>query len=201
MRHENPSDEEVVAAIKEDKNLNETVRYLYRAHFDSLANFIRTNSGRQEDAEDFFQETLAVFISIVRRDKFRGDSSIKTFLHSIMRNLWLNEIKRRNKAVVRDTAYYEQSEKEVDDGQDTVYESETIRQVMALFDRLGKNCKKVLVMFYYQDKSMKEISSAMNYDNEQVARNTKYKCTKKLTSMLNDSPTMKEAFKELLNNY
>ncbi len=201
MRHDSPSDEEIIAAIKRDRNLNDTVRHLYQTHFDSLANFIRTNSGRQEDAEDFFQETLAVFINIVRRDKFRGDSSIKTFLHSIMRNLWLNEIKRRSKALARETTYYEQSDKETSDGQHTVHESEATRQVLAIFDRLGENCKKILVMFYYENKSMKEISLAMNYDNEQVARNTKYKCSKKLTDLLNDNPKMKEAFKNLLNNH
>jgi RNA polymerase sigma factor (sigma-70 family) len=201
MRYDSPSDEEIIAAIKKNKNLNETVRYLYQAHFDSLANFIRTNSGRQEDAEDYFQETLAVFINIVHRDKFRGDSSIKTFLHSIMRNLWLNELKRRNKALARETVYYEQSEKEVSNMQHTVHESETTRQVLALFDRLGENCKKILVMFFYQDKSMKEIALAMNYDNEQVARNTKYKCAKKLIDLLDSSPAMKEAFKNLLRNH
>lgn len=198
MRHDSPSDEEIIAAIKKDKNLNATVRHLYQAHFDGLANFIRSNRGGQEDAEDFFQETIAVFISIVRRDKFRGDSSIKTFLHAIMRNLWLNEIKRRNKALVRETAFYEESEKAVGSVQQTVHESETTRQVLALFDRLGENCKKVLVMFYYQDKSMKEISQAMNYDSEQVARNTKYKCGKKLTTLLDGNPGMKEAFRNLL---
>ena len=194
-------DEEIIAAIKKNKNLNETVRYLYQAHFDSLANFIRTNSGRQEDAEDYFQETLAVFINIVHRDKFRGDSSIKTFLHSIMRNLWLNELKRRNKALARETVYFEQSEKETSNEQHTVHESETTRQVLALFDRLGENCKKILVMFYYEDKTMKEIALAMNYDNEQVARNTKYKCSKKLTDLLDSSPGMKKAFRNLLSNH
>lgn len=201
MRHDHPSDEEIIAAIKKDKNLNDTVRYLYQTHFASLANFIGANSGRQEDAEDFFQETLAVFVNIVRRDKFRGDSSIKTFLHSIMRNLWLNEIKRRDKALARETTYYEQSEKKTSDGQHTVHESETTRQVLALFDRLGENCKKVLVMFYYQDKSMKEISLAMNYDNEQVARNTKYKCGRKLMDLLEGNPGMREAFRNLLINH
>ena len=201
MRHDSPSDEEIIAAIKKNKNLNETVRYLYQAHFDSLANFIRTNSGRQEDAEDYFQETLAVFINIVHRDKFRGDSSIKTFLHSIMRNLWLNELKRRNKALARETVYFEQSEKETSNEQHTIHESETTRQVLALFDRLGENCKKILVMFYYEDKTMKEIALAMDYDNEQVARNTKYKCSRKLTDLLDSSPGMKESFKNLLSNH
>ncbi len=85
--------------------------------------------------------------------------------------------------------------------QHAVYESETTRQVLALFDRLGKNCKMVLVMFYYEDKNMKEIALAMNYDNEQVARNTKYKCAKKLTDLLDSNPGMKNAFKDLLNNH
>ena len=200
MKNNSPSDQEIVEAIKRERNLDATIRHLYQAHFDALANYIRSNSGKDEDAEDFFQEALVVFINSIRKEKFRGDSSIKTFLYAIMRNLWLNELKRRNKASVRETAYYEQGEKEEDPAYGVTYEKETTQQVLAFLERLGENCKKILIMYYYQEMSMKDIAAAMHYDSEQVARNTKYKCGKKLTTILDGNPTIKEAFRNLLTH-
>ena len=198
MKIHSSSDQEIVEALKREKDVNLTVRYLYHTHFDALANYIRTNSGNEEDAEDFFQETLVVFIKVVKQGKFRGDSSIKTFLYAVMRNLWLNELKRRNNALVRETSYYEHSEQKEDHVHELVQENETSRQILAFFAQLGNNCKKIMIMYYYQEMSMKDIAQAMNYDSEQVARNTKYKCSKKLTDLLNSNPTLKDAFRNLL---
>lgn len=199
MQNNNPADREIVEAIRSEKSLDATVRHLYRQHFDALANYVRSNSGKEEDAEDFFQEVLVVFIDTVKKGKFRGDSSIKTFLYAIMRNLWLNELKRRSNAQRRETTYYEQSETE-EDARESVHESETLKQILTFFERLGENCKKILVMYYYQELSMKDIAAAMHYDSEQVARNTKYKCSKKLTTILDSNPALKDAFRNLLTH-
>jgi RNA polymerase sigma factor (sigma-70 family) len=48
----------------------------------------------EQDAEDVFQETVIAFIDIVQKGKFRMESSIKTFLVSVARNIWRNEVKR-----------------------------------------------------------------------------------------------------------
>ena len=200
MKNNSPSDQEIVEAIKSERNLNATTRHLYQAHFDALANYIRSNSGKDEDAEDFFQEALVVFINSVKKDKFRGDSSIKTFLYAIMKNLWRNELKRRSKASVRETTYYEQGEKEDSPVYGVTYEKETTQQILLFFEQLGENCKKILVMYYYQEMSMKDIALAMHYDSEQVARNTKYKCGKKLTAILDSNPIIKDAFRNLLTH-
>ena len=200
MKIHSSSDQEIVEALKRERDVDTTVRYLYHTHFDALTNYIRTNSGNEEDAEDFFQEALVVFIKVVKQGKFRGDSSVKTFLYAIMRNLWLNELKRRNKAQVRETTYYEQSEQEENNAHELVQENETTRQIMAFFDQLGKNCKRIMVLFYYQDVSMKDIAREMKYDSEQVARNTKYKCSKKLMTLLDSNPALKDTFRTLLTH-
>ena len=47
---------------------------------------------------------------------------------------------------------------------------------------------------------MKEILQKVNYDNEQVLRNKKYKCLKGLINMVNSSPEIKENLKTALQN-
>lgn len=193
-------DQEIVEAINKNKNLEPVIRYLYRTNFDSIANYIRSNSGKEEDAEDFFQEAIVVFINIVRKGNFRGDSSIKTFLYSIARNLWRNELKRQNRALMRETSYYEQSEKEERDIQISIGENELKNQLMQLLEKLGENCKKILLLFYYENLPMKEIFHRMGYETEQVARNMKYRCMNRLKEIMNEHREMKQSFKSLLTN-
>lgn len=194
------TDAEIIEALQGKKNLDTTVRYLYRTHFDSLAHFIKTNSGNEQDAEDFFHEALVIFIELVQQGKFRGDSSIKTFLYAILRNLWLNELKKRSRTLQRETLYYDKSEKEEKDAQSGIWQNETKKQVLGLIEKLGENCKKILVLFYYEEMPMKDIFRVMGYESEQVARNTKYKCMKKLNELLDNNTAVKQLFKNFLVN-
>jgi RNA polymerase sigma factor (sigma-70 family) len=192
------SDAEVLEAIKGNQAADEQISYLYTTYFDSLTNFIRKNKGSQQDAEDIFQEVIVVFIELVSSGKFRGDSSIKTFLYAIARNIWYNELKKRDRIFVRDTEFYKISSKVEQDIQEGIEKSESKKQIFALIDRLGDACKKILVYFYYEELSIKEIWERMNYENEQVVRNKKYKCMKGLMELLDGNVMVKNTLKDLL---
>lgn len=194
------SDLHILESIRNDRNLEPTVRLLYNNYFESLASYVRSNQGNDEDAEDFFQEAIIVFIDAVKNNKFRGDSKIKTFLHAIMRNLWLNELKRRKRALNRQTKYYDENPKVEESVQASLQENEVKQSVAALLSQLGERCQQILNLFYYQEKSMKEIHQEMGLENEQTARNTKYKCMKKMHDLLDENEDIKEHFKSLLVN-
>ena len=198
---QNPADNEIIEALQnKGEELNSAVRYLYKAHFGSLAHFIKTNSGSDLDAEECFNEALFIFVDMVQKKKFRGDSSIKTFLYAILRNLWLNELKKRSRTLQRETLYYDKIEKEEKDVQTVIHQNEAKRQVLDIFEKLGENCKKILVLFYYEEMPMKKIFRAMGYESEQVARNMKSKCMKRLNELLESNAAVKQSLKNLLVN-
>jgi RNA polymerase sigma factor (sigma-70 family) len=60
-----------------------------------LENYVLNNNGSRDDAADVIQETIVAFIEIVEQGKFRGDSSIKSFLFAITRNVWLTELRKK----------------------------------------------------------------------------------------------------------
>lgn len=192
------SDGELLLALRSGESIDASVSYLYTAYFDNLTNFIRVNQGSQQDAEDVFQEMIVVFIDLVQRGKFRSESSIKTFLYAIMRNLWLNELKKRHRSLVRDTEYHTWEDRTDQDISERIEANEARRQVFSLMDKLGDMCKRILVYYYYDNLSMKDIVERLNYDNEQVVRNKKYKCMKDLNALLDRNSGIKNAFKELL---
>ena len=72
-------------------------------------------------------------------------------------------------------------------------------QVMNVVERLGETCKKILVMFYYENLSVKEMLTALEFENEQVVRNKKYKCMKQLEQMIALDPALKQTLKNVLN--
>lgn len=192
-------DSEIVENLRSGKRMEATVKALYRMHFDSLSWHIMNNNGNREDAEDIFQEVMVSFIDLVQKDKFRGESSVKTFLFSLNRNLWLNELKRRGRALVREEKFEKGKEKAEEDFGFQLAEREGKKAVLDVVQKLGETCKKILLLFYYEDLPMKEIVSATDFENEQVVRNKKYKCLKQLEQMLDTNPILKQTLKNLLH--
>jgi len=52
-------------------------------------------------------------------------------------------------------------------------------------------CKKILILFYYENRSMKEIAEIMNLANDKVAKNKKNRCLNKLRSLAQQSSIFK----------
>lgn len=193
------SDEELINSLQQERNSNDAIRFMYDHYFESLSRFVMNNQGSLQDAEDIFQELVINFIALVKLNKFRGESSIKTFLYSLNRFSWLNELKRRGRASARELNYEKGMDAVEKDFSHAALQKESTQQVSALMDELGETCKKILLMFYYEDLSMKEMLQQLNYENEQIVRNKKYKCLKQLEKMISDKPSLKQTLKNLLN--
>lgn len=199
-------DEEIVANLRSGLRMDETIKAIYRNYFEGLSRYIIHNSGSAQDAEDIFQEVVVNFIDLVQRDKFRGESSIKTFLFSMNRNTWLNELKRKGRAAVREEKYVRMETKD-EAGQEpadanaarAVEDREEKAAIASIVASLGDTCRKILTLFYYENLPMKEILEATDYESEQVVRNKKYKCLKQLEQMLNENPQLKQTLKNLLH--
>jgi RNA polymerase sigma factor (sigma-70 family) len=178
------TDNEIISNLISDRALESTIRYLYRDYFEYTGHYVVNNNGTWDDAADIFQEVLVSFIHLVKAGKFRGEAAIRTFLYSLTRNVWLNELKRRNRAQLRETRY-EHAKEEADPGISSIMESrEAAAGLLKAVEQLGENCKTILLLYYFENRSMKEILTEMHYENEQVIRNKKYKCLKKLENML-----------------
>jgi RNA polymerase sigma factor (sigma-70 family) len=167
-------------------NLNDVIFYIYRQYADYIVFNVASMGGGLQDGEDIFQETVVTFIDLVQRRKFRGDSSIKTFLTSIAKHIWLNELKRRKSVNHRESRFWtERDQEELFDS----YEDQEIKaQFLTLLNQLGDSCRQVLTLFYYENLTFAEIMEKMGYESEQVVRNKKYKCLRELTALVRDNP-------------
>jgi RNA polymerase sigma factor (sigma-70 family) len=194
------TDAELIEAIKSPINadVESAIRYMYDMHYEMLKIYTCQNKGNDEDAQDVFQEVLVSFIDVVKKDKFRGESSIKTFLFTINRNIWLNELKKRGRAEKRDAIFENEKDATLMDVSHIILQNETRKQILNIVDELGEICKQILLAYYYENLSMKEILMNVKYETEQALRNKKSKCLKQLEQILTANPIMAKTLKTAL---
>jgi RNA polymerase sigma factor (sigma-70 family) len=193
------SDSEVIESMRAGNNSDAAIRYLYRANYRKVEVYVNQNSGTEEDAQDIFQEVVVTFVELVQQGKFRGESSISTFLLALTRNIWLNELKKRGRSSLRDEKFEKGRIIVEDDVSNYMVNREMRNQVMELFGKLGDTCKKILLAYYYESLTMKEILQQLDYENEQVVRNKKYKCLKQLEQILTSKPGIANNLKSILS--
>ncbi|HET6992506.1 MAG TPA: sigma-70 family RNA polymerase sigma factor [Bacteroidia bacterium] len=193
------SDSELVKAIQEREMLEPAILQLYKDHSEITRSFIIGKGGTVQDADDIFQETVVSFIDSVQKSKFRQESGIRTFLISISKNLWYNEIRRRQRADNRERLFEEERDQKDAGISEIIQDRELKKQLNQLLHDLGDSCRKILELFYYENLSMKEIVSHLHYENEQVVRNKKYKCLQQLTDKMKSNALAARHINDLIN--
>ncbi len=147
---------------------------LYKFYFPSIAHYIRQNSGNEHDAEDIFQETIIVLLNKVRQPDFELTSSLKTYLFSISKNLWLKNIRNDKKLSFNpDIADIELvTDESSDDDQE--------EKVMTWFEKITENCQRILKAIFFMDEPMGNLMTKMGWKNKHTAANQKYKCIEQI---------------------
>jgi len=199
LRKETFTDAELIDSLVNETRSDAAIRFMYREHFELLSRYIYNNSGNEQDAEDIFQEVMVAFINLIQAGKFRGESSIKTFLFSLNKNIWLNELKRRGRAEAREEKYEKQNVQEVITADIAMELTQTKSELMKTINELGDACKKILLLFYFENRSMKEILDYLPYENEQVVRNKKSKCLKKMEELVRGNQNLYRQLKNYLH--
>lgn len=156
---------------------------LYEDHFVKINSYIKINSGTLEDTKEVFQEAMIVLLEKVREPHFKLTSNIGTYIYSICRNIWLNELKRRKIKKKEKTLFdytYEEITFPVEDNK----EEQKLKALEIAMHKLGDSCKLLIKMFYYELKKWEDIAGSLGYSSAANARNQKYKCIQRLKHLL-----------------
>ncbi len=146
---------------------------LYRDHFGMIRYLVVKNSGTEDDAADVFQEGLLALHDTVRKPGFKLSASLKTFLYSICRNIWLKKLRTRGRDKLIDFEKPIQLPEVESEPDPTERQLVILHQCLA---QIGEACKAILERYYYLDQSMEEIAQALGYSNADTVKTQKYKC-------------------------
>jgi RNA polymerase sigma factor (sigma-70 family) len=166
-------DQQIVELIRTGKS-DKALIALY-THFTMIRKMILARGGSREDAEDIFQEALIILCRKVKDPGFNLTAQLSTYLFSVCRFLWKDELKKRRHAVPLDF------ETGLPDAEEhtlhaAVREEARAKLAEKALDGLGQRCRELLLLFYKAELKLKEIAFKMGYNSENTAKNQKYKC-------------------------
>ncbi len=172
------SDIEIIEGIRQhDKAV---LQAFYKQYFGTIHHFIIQNGGDEQEAKDIYQDGVIVLYEKIKNNNLELSSSLKTFLYSICRNLWLKQLERKERYVGKieeQEEFIRVEEEEVKD-----WESEKIKvlQMKEALMRLGEPCKSLITDFYINDLNMQAMTEKFGYTNADNTKNQKYKCMNRL---------------------
>ena len=180
QQHPYSTDAELIEALQQTTTQHKALQQLYVQYFETVRRFITNNNGTADEAKDIFQETVTIFYRKVQRQKLILTSSIKTYLYSVSRNLWLKQLRKKGKAQMLIDTENDYIQAVIPD---ETYDSDTdllIQTALKHLATLGESCRKILHLFFWEKKSMDEIAQEIGYTNADNAKNQKAKCMKQL---------------------
>lgn len=166
-------DNSIITLLRSDKH-KQAFTSLYD-HYPPVEKMIYRNGGSRADAKDIYQEALIILYKKAMGNNFTLTAKLSTYLFSVCRFLWLDEIKKRGKIPAselneeNDPGLQEEISKEAEKEQKLQLAEKAIAQ-------LGEKCREILLLFYIKRKSMSEIAGLLGYSSENTARNQKFKC-------------------------
>lgn len=152
---------------------------LYNANWKVTVSYVVRNSGTTDDAKDLLQEALVILWERVRSGRFEQSARLGTFLHATVRNLWLRRLAAGRRLQPTDTL----DERAVDSSPsplEALIGSEESVALSRALDALGDPCRSLLLLFYWEEKSMDEIAQLLGFANADTAKAKKYQCRKAL---------------------
>lgn len=158
----------------------EEINALYELYKQPFIQFATRNYPVDEEtATDIYQESFTAMYQNISNGKYKErNTSLKTYLFEIGKHHIFNHLNKEQKEVnllqtlASEWATQQYSVEEWNEAQDIVAK---------LIKEADTDCNKVLTLYYWERRKMEEIARCMNYKTEQVAKNKKSSCLRRLS--------------------
>lgn len=158
-----------------------TIRKIYEDNKNGFLLFASRYPLDKEELIDIYQDAMIALIENAKKGKIDElKSSLTTYLFGIGKFMIFQRLKKNKKTITSDEI--ENFEFEYDD----YSEDEINLQLVSLRDslkKLGEQCLKILMLFYYEEKKLDEIQSLLGYTNKDVLKSQKSRCLKQLKDL------------------
>ena len=184
----NPKQEEenILHRIREDADA--ALRDIYKLYRNPFLNWSAKYFNLDEStASDIFQDIVIAFYKNVTSLKLHTlEASLKTYLFSIGKHLLLKQHRQKQKENIILMDDFSQLNLNAWDLDISVMEEQSVEEekIIAALELLGKKCRQLLKMFYFEGVSHKEIVRRMEYNSLEVSRSMKRKCIKNLKKIM-----------------
>ncbi len=146
------SDEDIISGITNNQNWAVTV--IYKTQYTSIKRMVYSFRNTRLEPEDIFQEGLTWTILNIRAGKFRGESSLATYLNGICRNICLKLLAKPDPVIPEENMETEEPEN------DNYYE--LLALINEIKRQMGNNCREIINLRFKQSEEIRETTPADN---------------------------------------
>ncbi len=169
------------------QNNSSIIQSIYKKFAPKVKNYIRTNSGDDDQAQDIIQEVLITIYNQAKTNGLQLSCPFDAYFFLLCKRRWLNELK---KASNKEVTLMDENVSIDESVQEMASQTEFFDDKQSLFDemfqKLGEKCQEVLKLSFVT-KTMEEVAEKLNVTYGYV-RKKKSLCTGQLTEMIQQSP-------------
>jgi RNA polymerase sigma factor (sigma-70 family) len=194
FRRKNWTDEQIVKGILSDsRSRNEAISALYEQNRSFLLKFLNSKNSFQDTArqpEDIIWEGISAVLNNILDGKYTAHPStpLTGYLTAICRNLWHKYLEQESNRQERQWKFVDENESIEPDINQILASKQKWDIYLEIFEKAGKNCKQIFTLWLVDGMDNKQIAEVMMQEgklkNEQVVRNAKSDCLKKVTDLL-----------------
>jgi RNA polymerase sigma factor (sigma-70 family) len=172
------------------QNNTAVINSIYKKFAPKIINYIRTNSGDSDKAQDIIQEVLIVIYNHAKSKGLQLTCPFDAYFFLLCKRRWLNELKKlSNKEVTIDDDHVYKDESTVEMTSQTDIFDQKQQLFEAMFQKLGEKCQELLKLSFVT-KTMEEVATKLGVTYAYV-RKKKSLCTGQLTEMIQQSSQYK----------
>ncbi|HLP63485.1 sigma-70 family RNA polymerase sigma factor [Flavobacterium sp.] len=168
------------------QNNSTVIQTIYKKFVPKVKNYIRMNSGDDDQAQDVIQEVLITIYNQAKTKGLQLSCPFDAYFFLLCKRRWLNELKKTSN---KEVTLQDENVSTDESVQELTFQTEVFDEKQSLFDemfqKLGEKCQEVLKLSFIT-KTMEEVAAKLNVTYAYV-RKKKSLCTGQLTEMIQQS--------------
>ena len=156
---------------------------LYRAYASDVGFYLKGMMSASTDVDDLVQKVFLGFLSSL--DRYRGEASLRTWLHRIARNIALQEIRSRTRREKYVSSYAETVTDTVDSAEGQVAAKNELRIVQQLMEELPDSYREVWVLRELMGFTVSEAALVLDSE-EATVRSRHHRARQKILQQLQE---------------
>ena len=179
------SDQELIEGIRSGGTLRErSLNYLFDHWTFLIPKMCSIHKIHEEEAKDAYSDAVLALYQQIKKGDFQGKSKLSTYLYRIFYNKCVDILRKSPNNETVEQEKIPELRDESGDIMKSIDLREDFERTVAFMERLGSDCKEVLLDALFWQYNMEEIAKRQGLKDAAHASERKYRCLQKLRKMI-----------------
>ena len=196
------TDDQLIELIRKDGTaLERALRHLNgdKAFRERVVRHVVRYGGNREDAEEIYNSSLVTLVSGIRQQQYAHKGALHAYWFGICKGLCSNYFRSKGFKQLLPTEDEHTLDTPNWETPDRLLLKEEVKTILLdVLSQLSEKCRELLLL-WSKSYSMREIAEALNYADEDSAKNRRRNCHLSLMKYLEAHPMIKQELKDLWN--